>query len=164
VDSGLRRTGADTAAVRAWVVLRPGSLSLRRSSGADLGGFTRASANDGTMEAFEFTEINAHVSGGVSLSGNRWDRPQDTWALAPHQRLSMRARRYFSPAGIAILTVTGGCRTTAREDPETYYATRVGSVVTLTRISILRHPAYTRPRAVSLRVSYTSESEVRNPP
>ena len=40
----------------------------------DLGGFFRASWNDGHNETWVFTEIDRSVSGGLVLSGTRWKR------------------------------------------------------------------------------------------
>ena len=150
VDLALRTdTVPDTAAVRR-VASRPGiAINFEQEVGADLGVFTRASANDGTMEAFEFTEINRSWSGGVSLSGNRWDRPQDTLGMAAAiNGLSSAARRYFSAGGIGILIGDGRLPDYGLEKIlETYYATRVGSVMTLSAdFQYVVNPAYNADR------------------
>jgi len=101
------------------------------------------------MEAFEFTEINRSWSGGVSLSGNRWDRPQDTLGMAAAiNGLSSAARRYFSAGGIGILIGDGRLPDYGLEKIlETYYATRVGSVMTLSAdFQYVVNPAYNADR------------------
>ena len=45
-----------------------------------LGMFMRLGWNDGKTESFEFTAVDRLATGGVSQSGARWKRPEDTVA------------------------------------------------------------------------------------
>jgi high affinity Mn2+ porin len=140
---------ADTASVR-HMASRPGiALNLEQEVGADLGIFTRASFNDGSQEAFEFTEINRSWSGGVSLTGNRWYRPQDTLGMAAAiNGLSSAARRYFSAGGIGILIGDGRLPAYGLEKIlEAYYAARLTGPVTLSvDFQYIVNPAYNAER------------------
>ncbi len=103
-------TGAvpDVAAVRRYGT-RPGiSLNLEQEIADNVGIFARASLNDGHKEAFEFTEINQSISGGLSFGGAGWDRPKDTAGLAGVVNdISKDARDYFAAGGLGILIGDG---------------------------------------------------------
>lgn len=88
---------------------RPGAaLNLEQALTADLGLFTRLSANDGSKETFEFTDINRSLSGGLSLQGSAWQRAQDSVGLAAVvNELSGAAQRYFAAGGMGLLIGDG---------------------------------------------------------
>ncbi|WP_280710552.1 carbohydrate porin [Bradyrhizobium sp. BR13661] len=48
----------------------------------DLGIFARAGVADGSVESYEFTDIDTTAAAGLSLSGASWNRPNDTLGLA----------------------------------------------------------------------------------
>jgi high affinity Mn2+ porin len=73
---------ADTHAVRAYTS-RPGvSLNVEQQVTENLGLFLRAGWADGNIEPWDFTDIDRTVSGGVSISGKSWGRPDDTIGIA----------------------------------------------------------------------------------
>ena len=88
---------------------RPGvALNLEQQITPDLGIFARASADNGSKEEFEFTEINQSISAGISLKGDRWDRPNDTLGLAGVVNgISPQARAYFAAGGLGIVIGDG---------------------------------------------------------
>lgn len=139
----------DTARVRRYAS-RPGvALNAEQEVDADLGVFGRASANTGAMEAYEFTEINASVSAGLSLAGGRWQRPDDRTGLAlAINGLSAPARRYFAEGGLGILIGDGRLPHYGREKiVEAYYACRVrGAVTASADLQEIVNPAYNRDR------------------
>jgi high affinity Mn2+ porin len=125
---------------------RPGIvLNLEQQVGDDWGVFARASWNDGSKEAYEFTEINRSLSAGASVSGNAWDRPNDVLGVAGVANgLSASARRYFGAGGLGILI--GDRRLThyaPEEIVETYYRLGVREEVAATfdyqLLVLLRH-------------------------
>jgi high affinity Mn2+ porin len=139
---------ADTSLVR-QTLSRPGfALNFEQELGADLGVFARASINDGSKEAFEFTEINRSISLGLSLNGHRWSRAQDAVGLAlVVNGLSSAARDYFEAGGLGILIGDGALRYGAEKIAETYYALRVAPHWTVTaNYQYIDHPAYNRDR------------------
>jgi high affinity Mn2+ porin len=67
---------------------RPGTLkygfgiNTEQEIAKDIGLFTRLGWNDGKTESFAFTAIDRLASGGISITGQRWHRPNDTVATA----------------------------------------------------------------------------------
>ena len=128
---------------------RPGaSINIEQGLAHDLGMFLRASLNNGTKEAYEFTEINRSISGGLSLKGGRWGRDNDTVGVAGVvNALSKNARRYFAAGGVGILIGDGQQSYRAEKILETYYAMRVNRHVTLAvNYQHANNPAYNRDR------------------
>jgi high affinity Mn2+ porin len=88
---------------------KPGvGLNIEQQFTDDLGGFLRASLNDGHKESYEFTEINRSLVLGLALSGNRWHRDDDTIGLAGVVNdISKDARNYLAAGGLGILIGDG---------------------------------------------------------
>ena len=113
----------DTALVRRYKA-RPGAvLNLEQGLTGDLGFFARASLNDGSQEAYEFTEINRSLAAGLSLKGTAWSREDDTvGAAVVVNGLSSAARAYFAAGGLGILIGDGRLPHYGSEDIlEVYY-------------------------------------------
>lgn len=73
---------ADITAVRSYAN-RPGvSLNIEQQVNDNLGVFLRAGWADGKVEPWDFTDIDETVSGGVSINGKSWGRPDDTIGVA----------------------------------------------------------------------------------
>jgi high affinity Mn2+ porin len=101
-------TTPDVANVRRYSS-RPGAvLNLEQQIAPDLGLFARASADNGSKEVYEFTEINQSISAGISLRGDRWHRPDDTFGLAGAiNAISPQARSYFAAGGLGVVIGDG---------------------------------------------------------
>jgi high affinity Mn2+ porin len=101
-------TVPDTALVRHYASRPGGVLNLEQQVTDDLGAFARLSLNDGSKEAYEFTEINRSVALGLSLKGTSWGRKDDTIGFAGvNNVLSDSARDYFADGGLGILIGDG---------------------------------------------------------
>lgn len=139
----------DVASVRRFAS-RPGlALNVEQEFANDLGLFARASVNDGSKEAFEFTEINRSVSAGISMKGSSWHRPDDTAGFAAAvNALSGAARHYFAAGGIGILIGDGRLpRYGSEQIFEAYYSARLTSTVNIAaNIQRVVYPAYNRDR------------------
>ena len=141
-------TAPDVVPVRRYQS-RPGiGLNLEHPISADLGAFARVSINDGTKEAYEFTEINKSVSGGLSLKGTSWGRADDTLAIAGVVNgLSSDARAYFAAGGIGILIGDGGLNYGAEKIVEVSYSARLTPHLALSlNYQHVTNPAYNRDR------------------
>jgi high affinity Mn2+ porin len=129
---------------------RPGAaINLEQEVGDDLGVFLRASMNDGSKEAYEFTEINRSVSAGFAWKGSRWGRAKDTVGLAGVVNgLSRSAREYFAAGGLGILIGDGKLPHYGSEDIlETYYSAEITDWFSLTGdYQLIVHAAYNRDR------------------
>ena len=101
-------TTPDVAKVRRYSS-RPGvALNLEQQIASDLGVFARASADNGSKEVYEFTEINQSISAGISVKGDRWRRPDDTFGLAGVVNgISPQARNYFAAGGLGVIIGDG---------------------------------------------------------
>ncbi len=125
---------------------RPGgAINIQQQIRPDLGLFVRMSMNDGSEEAFEFTDINRSVAAGLSLQGTAWDRPNDTVAVAELVNgISSSARRYFADGGLGLLVGDGALpRYGLEKITEAYYSLAVfdGAVLTLD-YQYVDNPAY----------------------
>lgn len=138
----------DTSKARRYSSRPGGAINFEQEITADLGIFARASLNDGRKEAFEFTEINKSVSGGVSLRGDRWGRHEDSVGVAAAANgLSPQARDYFSAGGLGILIGDGQLNFGFEKIAETYYSMRVSPHLKLSAdYQYVVNPAYNRDR------------------
>jgi len=128
---------------------RPGiGVNIEHPFTSELGAFARVSVNDGTKEAYEFTEINKSVSGGLSLKGTSWGRADDTLAIAGVVNgLSSDARAYFAAGGIGILIGDGGLNYGAEKIVEVSYSARLTPHLALSlNYQHVTNPAYNRDR------------------
>lgn len=142
-----QQTGAtpDVAAARRYAT-RPGlALNLEQQVMSDLGAFMRASLNDGHKETFEFTEINRSIAAGVSVKGERWHRPDDSFGVAGIVNdISKDARNYFAAGGLGILIGDGQLpRAGLEKILELYYSAAVIPGIHLTvDYQHVENPAY----------------------
>jgi high affinity Mn2+ porin len=146
-----RTTGVppDTALVRHFAA-RPGlALNLEQEIRPHLGVFARLSVNDGSKEAYDFTDVNRSASAGFLLKGNQWNRADDSAGLAVAiNGLSAAARTYFAAGGLGILIGDGQLPHAGRENiVETFYSMRVVEHLTVSaNYQYVVHPAYNRDR------------------
>ena len=118
-----RRTRRSFAISTRVAALR--SISNRKLT-SDLGAFARLSFNDGSKEAYEFTDVNQSLSLGLLLKGNAWSRPADAVGVATaFNGVSAAARGYFAAGGLGILIGDGQLPHAASENIiETFYSLR----------------------------------------
>jgi high affinity Mn2+ porin len=139
----------DTSLVRRYAS-RPGfSLNIEQQVSDQLGSFVRASMNDGSKEAYEFTEINRSLSAGLSFKPTDWGRPDDVLGAAfVVNQISQAARAYFAAGGLGILIGDGKLRRYGSEDIlETYYSMAVAPWLTASAdYQFIANPAYNRDR------------------
>jgi high affinity Mn2+ porin len=123
-----------------------------------LGLFMRLGWNDGKTESFEFTAIDRLATGGVSLSGARWKRHDDTVASElTVAGISAVHALYLSRGGLDFLIGDGQLDYAPEYVWESYYSARVfkGFFATVDAQHI-DNPAYNHDRgplwACSLRL------------
>jgi high affinity Mn2+ porin len=95
---------ADINAVRVYRS-RPGaSINLEQQVSDNLGVFARAGWADGSVEPWDFTDIDRTVSAGVSVSGKLWQRPDDTVGVAATVNgISSVHAAFLNAGGLGIL-------------------------------------------------------------
>jgi high affinity Mn2+ porin len=118
----------NTADVRQYAT-RPGvNLNVAQQIRPDFGIFGRAGWADGSVEPFEFTDIDHTASAGVSLLGRRWGRKDDTLGLAlVLNGISAEHQAYLAAGGLGILVGDGKLPHPGTESiVETYYRVPLG--------------------------------------
>lgn len=148
-----RQTGTtpDITAVEKKGAVKYGfGLNFEQALGDDgnTGVFGRWGWNDGRTESFAFTECDRTFCLGGQLSGARWHRPQDRWALALVQNeLSAAHRDYLAAGGSGFQLGDGRLRYGPEQILETYYSYRLTSRATLSPdYQFINHPGYNRDR------------------
>jgi high affinity Mn2+ porin len=139
----------NTALVRRYAS-RPGAaLNLEQQITGDLGMFLRASINDGSEEAYEFTEINRSLALGISLKGSEWSRPQDMVGIALEMSdISKSAQDYLAAGGMGILIGDGQLPKYGSERIlEVYYSAQVAQWLSVSAdYQFIDNPAYAAER------------------
>lgn len=124
------------------------ALNIEQEISPEAGAFLRASFNDGSEQAYDFTEINRSLSAGLSMKGNRWGRSEDRLGLAAAlNELSGAARDYFAAGGMGILIGDGGLNYAPERILESYYLLKTSDHVFITfDYQHVANPAYNRDR------------------
>ena len=118
------RQPADITAVRHYTS-RPGiSINLEQQITGSLGLFARAGWADGKVEPWDFTDVDRTISGGLSLKGPSWGRPNDTVGLGGViNDISGAHRAFLNDGGLGILVGDGQLPHPGLEKIiETYYS------------------------------------------
>ncbi len=140
---------ADINAVRVYDS-RPGiSLNLQQQVTEDVGVFARAGWADGTIEPWDFTDVDRTASAGVSINGKQWGRPDDTVGIAGVVNgISGVHEAFFNAGGLGILVGDGMLPHPGPEGiAETYYSYALSSAVHLTAdYQFVANPGYNTDR------------------
>lgn len=99
---------ANINAVRSYTS-RPGiSINLEQGITDTLGMFARAGWADGSVEPWDFTDIDRTVQAGFSLNGKDWGRPDDTLGVVGIVNgISNKHVAFFNAGGLGILVGDG---------------------------------------------------------
>jgi high affinity Mn2+ porin len=124
------------------------AASANYDFGDGLGGFVRASWNDGRNETWAFTEIDRSLALGAVQSGARWDRPLDeAGAALVVSGLSGPHRAYLASGGYGFLVGDGALDYAAEILGEIYYRLALTKEVSLGgNYQPIVHPAYNTQR------------------
>ena len=124
-------------------------LNLQQEITDDIGVFARWSWNDGQNEIMAFTDIDASLSFGTSIKGNRWKRPEDTVGIAfALNQISTPHINFLAAGGYGPLVGDGQLpNPTSEKVLEIYYAYQItkGLVVTAD-YQLIVDPAYNADR------------------
>jgi high affinity Mn2+ porin len=151
VSERLRSGGqpADITAVRNYTS-RPGvSLNLEQQISPTVGVFARAGWADPNVEPWDFTDIDRTVSGGISLNGKNWGRPDDTIGIAGVvNSISGVHQAFLDAGGLGILIGDGQLPNPGSEKIlETCYSYALSSAMRITfDYQYITNPAYNTDR------------------
>jgi high affinity Mn2+ porin len=123
-------------------------MNLEQQLMPDVGFFARAGFANGNIEPYEFTDIDRTIAAGLSISGKKWGRADDTFGIAGVVNGITKVHQAFLNAGgLGILVGDGQLPNPGTERIlETYYSFPVlASRVTLD-YQLIVNPAYNRDR------------------
>ncbi len=138
-----------TAAVRSYRSKAGIILNLEQQITTDLGMFLRAGLSQGSVEEVDFTDIDQTISAGLSLTGSRWGRSDDTVGLAfAVNQISHQAKLYLAAGGLGGIIGDGQLPHAGPEQiTETYYSLAVFSFAHITAdYQFINNPAYNQDR------------------
>jgi high affinity Mn2+ porin len=83
-------------------------LGFEQEITKDVGAFARLSYRDPRLEAYMFTDIDRSASLGISVNGQRWQRPNDVFGAATGVAdIGVAHRAYYNEGGLGILVGDG---------------------------------------------------------
>jgi high affinity Mn2+ porin len=152
-------TTPSTGNVRTYKSKDGFGLNLEQQIAEDLGYFLRAGITQGSVEEDAFTDIDKSVQTGFALTGNRWNRADDTVGAAfVVNTISHAAKVYFAAGGLGGIIGDGALVNAGPEQIlELYYAFPLYKYFHVTAdYQLVNHPAYNADRgpvsALGLRV------------
>ena len=139
---------ADISAARTYTS-KPGiAANLEQQILPGVGLFARAGYTPGKLEAYAFTDADTTLSGGASLSGKLWGRPDDNLGLAGIlNTISNVHQAYFAAGGYSALIGDGALpHPGAEKILEVYYSLPIYSWQLTLDYQFITNPAYNRDR------------------
>jgi high affinity Mn2+ porin len=125
--------GADISAARAYRFKYGFGVNWEQEVLKNVGIFSRLGWNDGHEESWTFTDVNWTGSLGMSVTGDAWHRPDDTFGLVGIVSGASRENQKFLEAGGVDLTDGDGALSYRPEKVlETYYALQLSKNAQIT--------------------------------
>jgi high affinity Mn2+ porin len=146
--AALTGTTPELSLVRTYTSKMGISGNLEQQILPGIGLFARAGYTPGNLEAYAFTDDNATLAGGTSISGKFWDRPNDTVGVAAVLNTISRAEEaYLAAGGLTALIGDGQLPHPGPEKIlEAYYTLPVYSWQLTFDYQFITNPAYNRDR------------------
>jgi len=139
---------ADISLVRSYTSKTGISANLEQQILPGIGLFARAGYTPGNLETYAFTDDDATLAAGTSVSGKFWGRPDDTFAIAGVINTISKAHEAYLAAGGYTALIGDG--TLANPGPEkileTYYTLPVYTWQLTFDYQFITNPAYNRDR------------------
>jgi high affinity Mn2+ porin len=140
---------ADITAVRSTTNRTGVSVNLEQQINDTVGVFARAGWADGSIEPWDFTDIDRTVSGGVSINGKQWGRSDDTVGIAGVVNgIAGVHQAFFNAGGLGILVGDGQLSRPGPEQIiEAYYSYALSSAIKLSfDYQFIVNPGYNTDR------------------
>jgi high affinity Mn2+ porin len=140
--------GADISAARGFRYKYGFGLNWEQEVMKNVGLFSRLGWNDGHEEAWTFTDANWTASLGLSVKGESWRRPDDTFGLAGVVSGASVANQKFLEAGGTDMLDGDGALTYGPEKVlETYYDFKIWKTIhAALDYQFITNPAFNRDR------------------
>ena len=146
VDSPIRP--ADINATAAFRYKYGFGLNLEQEIVKDVGVFSRLGWSDGNNQAWVFSDVDYTATGGLSVKGSAWHRPDDTVALAGVANgISKVHQEFFEAGGTGVLAGDGNLDYGWEKIIETYYDCAVWKTIhCAVDYQFVDNPAFNRDR------------------
>jgi high affinity Mn2+ porin len=140
--------GADWEADRAYRYKYGFGLNGEQEIFKDVGVFSRLGWNDDREEGWMFSDVGYAGSIGLSINGDLWHRPGDTFGLAGVANgISKQAQEFFEAGGTGILAGDGNLNYGWEKIIETYYDFKIWKSIHATvDYQFIDNPAFNRDR------------------
>jgi len=139
---------ADIVDTRAYRLKYGFCLNAEFNLTTNIGLFTRLGWNDGQTESWAYADVSRSGSAGVSIQGDYWHRPGDTFGLAGVVNgISQVQQQYFAAGGLGILAGDGALSYNLEKTLETYYKFQIWKTFNATAdYQYVINPAYNAAR------------------
>jgi len=140
--------GTNIALTRAYRYKYGFGINWEQEVADSVGIFSRLGWNDGLQEAWTYTDVNYSASLGVSVIGQSWHRPNDTFGLAGViSGISSENQKFLEAGGTGILDGDGALNYGWEKVLETYYDFSVwGGIHIALDYQYVDNPAFNRDR------------------
>jgi high affinity Mn2+ porin len=139
---------ADVATTRDYRYKYGFGLNVEQEIAKNVGVFSRVGWSDGENEAWCFSDVDRTATLGVSVQGESWHRPNDTFGLAGIVNAISRVHQEFLDAGgTGILAGDGKLSYGLEQILETYYDFQIRKAVHASLdYQFVGNPAFNRDR------------------
>ena len=121
---------ADIEASREYRLKYGFGLNVDQELSKNVGAFMRLGWSDGQTEAWMFSDVDRAATLGLSIKGEWWNRPDDTFGLAgAFNAISHVHSEFLAAGGLGILAGDGALNYGLEQSLETYYDFRVWKTV-----------------------------------
>lgn len=146
VDSTTRP--ADVEATRDFRTKFGFGLNAEQEIIKNVGVFSRLGWSEGKNEGWVFSDVDYTATGGLSIKGESWSRPEDTLAVAgAFNGLSKSHQNYFAAGGSGILAGDGNLNYAWEKILEAYYDVKIWKTLHATiDYQFIADPAFNRDR------------------
>jgi len=139
---------ADIVATRAYRYKYGFGLNVEQKIIKNVGAFARLGWSDGQNEAWVFSDVDRTATMGISVKGEFWGRPNDTFGLAGAlSGISAVHQAFLDARGTGILAGDGALNYGWERVLETYYDLQVWKTVRFALdYQFVTNPAFNRDR------------------
>jgi len=141
-------SGADISSAQHYGYKYGFGLNWEQEIASNVGLFSRIGWNDGQEQGWMFSDVDYTASLGLSIKGQAWNRPDDTFALAGLTNgISHVEKQFFEDGGLGILAGDGKLHYGWEKILETYYDFAVWkSIHASVDYQFIDDPAFNRDR------------------
>jgi high affinity Mn2+ porin len=123
-------------------------LNLEQEIAKNIGVFSRLGWSDGRNQAWVFSDVDYTATAGISVKGEAWQRPDDTFGLAGVlNSISKVHQEFFAAGGTGILAGDGNLNYGWEKTLETYYDFKIWKTIHASLdYQFISNPAFNQDR------------------